>query len=43
MNKITDRVRELVPIAVYVSYSSAMIIPENAGGSAHATTVIKIL
>ena len=40
MNRITDKVKDEVPVATYVSYSSAIIIPENAGGKAAATTNI---
>ena len=40
MKSITDRVRDEVPVATYVSYSSAIMIPENAGGNALATTSI---
>ena len=40
MKRITERVNEDVPVATYVSYSSAMMIPEKAGGSDAATTSI---
>ncbi len=38
MKSITDMASDEVPVATYELYSSAMMMPENAGGSAPATT-----
>ena len=40
MKRITLKASDDVPVATYVSFSSAMIIPENAGGRTPATTSI---
>ena len=40
MKRITLNVSDDVPVATYVLYSSAMMIPENAGGNAADTTSI---
>lgn len=40
MKRIMLNVSDDVPVATYVLYSSAMIIPENAGGSAAEITSI---
>lgn len=40
INKTTLKASDDVPVATYVSYSSAIMIPEKAGGRAPATTSI---
>ena len=40
INRTTESASEEVPVATYESYWSAIIIPENAGGRAPATTSI---
>lgn len=43
MNNITDMASDDVLVATYESYSLAIMMPENAGGRAPATTSIAVL